>query len=590
MKKSFMGAFKKPGGNYISIILFMTIILGTMPVLANTIKWKTKVWGEASYSLALGSDETIYVVTNYPGGPQRTNLNALNANGTIKWVLDESWQFRGTPTIAPDGTIYLRSYAKKMYALDPSGKKDWEFPTCSDNLTDMALDSDGTIYFAAGSSNDNDGTGMVYAVNPDGSEKWTYTISDVYYIKTSPAIGPDGTIYIMINKVGEGQLLHALNPDGSTKWIAQEENLSVITKNLAIGVDGIIYAGGYKGLLAINPEDGSIKWQTFTNDSYSTTSPVIDSQGTIYIGSKDHNLYAVNPDGTIKWKFQTGRKVYSTPTIASDGTIYFSSWDHNLYAVSQGGHLKWSCDIESAAISAPVIGSDGTIYTVQYSTGGRYYVIAINGDGNTLATDSPWPTIGRNFQHTANIREFVPLPISPINYQVDQGPSVLFNWEKTGEDSTYIFQLANNPGFLQPFSRKGRETDISLSGFTQGNQFFWRVAIESAFTDPVFSKPQTFVYQNPLTHALIFAPDFGALVKNPVNLSWGFPGAAEFALQIATDPEYTQFKFSGYVAGTGVNITCDPDTTYYWRVGPVDADRVFIGSWSHSYQFTTIAQ
>ncbi|MFW6047918.1 MAG: PKD domain-containing protein, partial [Candidatus Natronoplasma sp.] len=64
------------------------------------------------------------------------------------------------------------------------------------------------------------------------------------------------------------------------------------------------------------------------------SSPAIGSDGTIYIGSWDNNLYAVNPeDGTEKWNLSTGFCVESSPAIGSDGTIYIGSYDNNLYAI-----------------------------------------------------------------------------------------------------------------------------------------------------------------------------------------------------------------------------------------------------------------
>lgn len=50
--------------------------------------------------------------------------------------------------------------------------------------------ADGTIY--AGSAEG------IYAVHPDGSEKWSYTAPDVNGL----AIGPDGTVYYSANGGG----------------------------------------------------------------------------------------------------------------------------------------------------------------------------------------------------------------------------------------------------------------------------------------------------------------------------------------------------------------------------------------------------
>ena len=52
-----------------------------------------------------------------------------------------------------------------------------------------AIGSDGTIYI--GSNDDN-----LYAVNPDGTEKWRYVVPGRRPVRASPAIASDGTIYV----------------------------------------------------------------------------------------------------------------------------------------------------------------------------------------------------------------------------------------------------------------------------------------------------------------------------------------------------------------------------------------------------------
>ena len=63
-----------------------------------------------------------------------------------------------------------------------------------------SIGADGTVYFGA-----NDGN--IYAVNPDGSIKWKFSIgSPVAIIGSSPAIGADGTIYINVYPFGPNRL------------------------------------------------------------------------------------------------------------------------------------------------------------------------------------------------------------------------------------------------------------------------------------------------------------------------------------------------------------------------------------------------
>ena len=75
----------------------------------------------------------------------------------------------------------------KLYALNPDGTQKWAFATGDWVDSSPAIGADGTIY--VGSYD-----GKLYALNPDGTQKWAFTTGDAVY--SSPAIGADGTIYV----------------------------------------------------------------------------------------------------------------------------------------------------------------------------------------------------------------------------------------------------------------------------------------------------------------------------------------------------------------------------------------------------------
>jgi outer membrane protein assembly factor BamB len=104
------------------------------------------------------------------------------------------WEFEtggivSSPAIGSDGTVYVGSEDKKLYAINPkSGVKLWEFETGGYVGSSPAIGSDGTIYVG---SNDN----KLYAINrKSGVKLWEFeTGSGVF---SSPAIGSDGTVYV----------------------------------------------------------------------------------------------------------------------------------------------------------------------------------------------------------------------------------------------------------------------------------------------------------------------------------------------------------------------------------------------------------
>ena len=101
----------------------------------------------------------------------------------------------------------------------------------------------------------------------------------------------------------------------------------------AIGPDGTIYVGHCDGLYALN-SDGTLAAQNWpVAMSQVVSSPAVGADGTVYVGSMDGFLYAIHPDGMVKWQFETGGQVNSSPAIGVDGTIYLTSDDGFLYAI-----------------------------------------------------------------------------------------------------------------------------------------------------------------------------------------------------------------------------------------------------------------
>ncbi len=298
-------------------------------------------------SPAIGSDGTLYE------GSYNNNVYAVNPDGTQKWGYTTGGRITGSPAIGSDGTIYVGSSDYKLYALNPDGTPKWSYTTGGSILGSPAIGSDGTIYVGSNDKN-------LYAVNPDGSLKWTHTTGGSVMAYGGPAIGSDRTIYVGSND----RNLYAINPDGSLKWTYPLGNS--VTSSPAIGSDGTIYVmdGNSYTLYAINPA-GTIRWTRSglgSGGDASYGSPAIGPDGTIYVGSNDYNLYAINPDGSPKWSYTTGSYVFSPPVVGADGTIYAGSYDYYLYALKSDGTLKWKASTGDKIYGSAAIGADGSLY------------------------------------------------------------------------------------------------------------------------------------------------------------------------------------------------------------------------------------
>lgn len=307
------------------------------------------------------------------------------ATPELSWTFTANDGIVSSPTIGSDGTIYvgagwhyLGGSDSSLYAINPDGSLKWSYKT-GDQLfpgggggvySSPAIGPDGTIYFGSIDK-------YLYAVEDSGSYgklKWKTYIG--YFTIGSPAIGADGTIYIGNSSFN----FYAINPDGTQKWRYKTE--WCIISSPAIIEDGTIYIGSKDHhLYAFDESLQGPRWRFSTGYFHQghllDASPAIGEDGTIYIGSDqygaaglpgfpvDTSFWAVNPDGSMKWAFETDDGVESSPALGSDGTVYFGSYDSSLYAVTDNGFegiLKWKFKTNGPIDGSPTIDGDGIIY------------------------------------------------------------------------------------------------------------------------------------------------------------------------------------------------------------------------------------
>jgi len=337
----------------------------------------------------IGTDGTIYLTAGDNRDSSVGELYALNPDGTIKWQLLNLEGRSQTPAIGPDGTIYLLTLRGVVYAINPNGTEKWKF-YCEDGGRGITIGPDGTLYVASYPG--------LYALNPDGAEKWRY--QEKYHTVwgenwqqfLEPAIGPDGTIYVVFSgyvtvaDCGRG-ILYALNPDGTVKW---KKGLGGYNMGApSIGSDGTIYVAGTY-LYAYDPSDGEMIWKSriYGNEAayyYTPSTPIITPDGTIVAGVNYRRFFvssppeffvaAFNPYRERLWIFAPEEDNYGfrDPIVDAEGTV-FIPWIMSSAATkeltriywidSADGSVKQTLDIPAlfAAYSPLAIGLNGYLY------------------------------------------------------------------------------------------------------------------------------------------------------------------------------------------------------------------------------------
>ncbi|MEO0004794.1 MAG: PQQ-binding-like beta-propeller repeat protein [candidate division WOR-3 bacterium] len=344
-----------------------------------------------AHTFGIGPEGQIYI-----GSGEIPALLCRKANGARRWEfidVDED-EFAIAPTIGEDGTIYVGTEGGRFYALNPSGTIKWQKTFSAGIITPAALGG-GTIFLQT----EDDSVFAIDAVT--GERKWGFYAGGGIQ---APVIGPDGTVF-----VSQEDTLFALDPgSGGVKW--RYGMKGTVTVSPAIDVTrGALYVVDEDGwFVSLNLTDGSLNWET--NVGSTPSFPVIGGDGTIYL-TVVSALLALDPqNGGVKWDFipPLQSEDLSMPAVSSEGIIYFlvissgtTGEVDSLYAVNSDGSRRWATGLRLGSpgdfISAPKIDNSGLIYI-----GDGTSAFCIVGKGGPAP--SSWPMFQGDIRNSGRAR------------------------------------------------------------------------------------------------------------------------------------------------------------------------------------------
>jgi outer membrane protein assembly factor BamB len=319
--------------------------------------WSREVGTTITTQIVIAADGSIYFGSY-------NKLVALHADGTPHWSLakypiENSFALT-TPTIAADGTIYVGSLNGDLYAVLPDGTDKWAFSSASEIRVPPTVGRNGTVYVAA--------VDVLFALTPDGEAMWSYAPKLVHFF-SSPTIAADGTVYV--GNGGAQPLSHlvALTAAGNVKWKAVDEPYEII-RSTVIGSDGTIFASGYHELRTFSPE-GAVAWTQSLGGGYgfsvaamSPDNVLVDVANQFY-----ETLSALRPsDGSPQW---SGEMLATAVVVDAEGTIYAGFKPPKNFpgvtavgAIRPDGSEKWSYP----GFGSPIIAAPGVLYVANGNT------------------------------------------------------------------------------------------------------------------------------------------------------------------------------------------------------------------------------
>lgn len=269
-----------------------------------------------------------------------------------------------------------------------------------------------------GGSPSNDGRTRFAERKASDDLNWNFTTRDK--IDSSPALGPEGNIYV---GSGDGRL-YSINSEGEKNWsfhtsflfsieehmedIANNLDEKTISDNLRTGYDEENYTLHEDQWISISVVEEGEVWQV--KDEHGgpnhdiikengklniydakvgiDSSPAVDAEGNVYFGDTNGYFYSLDSNGTERWSKDLGEdldsdvSILSSPVVTNNGSVLIGRDLSMFYSFSLNGTKEWEYNPGGLIASTPAVDEDGRIY-LGYgypNVYGRVEVLSSEGD------------------------------------------------------------------------------------------------------------------------------------------------------------------------------------------------------------------
>lgn len=305
-------------------------------------------------------------------------------------------KFASPATNADGSMVYAFSTGLHMAAFDVDGNQKWVFdankynpnPRSSDgtktgSACTPSVDSDGTIFLAVAynENSSKEHESGVFAINPDGSQKWYFPYGNARFINVIPVI-LDQRLFLATKA----------NPtinDYPDIWAGMPyaDNGIFLDKTAGTLAQVIRVKRGSHGGFAATREETIL---VHTDDSYGTRVMWEDGGNWSYYGSNDGRdkfMLGFTHSGTTTLNSQTtfmaidaNNRTYILYGKSNGGDAVLYCYDLKKFSATDGIRPEWTLDIASTTNRyysfGTVLGPDGTVYVTT-----RKALTAVSPDG-----------------------------------------------------------------------------------------------------------------------------------------------------------------------------------------------------------------
>lgn len=353
-------------------------------------------------------DERTETPTEGPGTPTGTPQHDADENGdgteteTDQNLSDESYVWRyeyggSVDAVVEDLVLARQSFTNDtdggLVCLDAeTGTRQWQYGSTnglSSIYTELAVED--AIYLGQGDDQIGGGTGKLMAAEFDGTERWSLETGTIYQQpvvanRTVYAGSDDGTV-------------RAVDADTGTVRFTNEEVPWDFTSRSAgpvvEAVDDVVYVAATT-LVALDPTDGTIRWQYGDVDSPDThLSDLAVSNGVAYVAVAETGVSAIE-GGEERWHTSLdgnlqARGVHDGKVLVAVSTGKDQATLHALDI--QTGTRRWSIEGVRGTLVPMAVGSErlyvdeGNLVAYRLADGTADWETTVDGDIGLLTVD-----------------------------------------------------------------------------------------------------------------------------------------------------------------------------------------------------------
>ena len=245
-------------------------------------------------------------------------VHCISANGKSLWRWTENGGVTSAPAVGSDGIVYAMTNKSTLWAVSKNGQSIWSRALCQvfggGSWPSPAYCDQGLVFAACKGRN-------VYGVSAERGELlWEFAVNDA--VAASPAVGSNGIGYFASN----AGWVFAIRPDGQEKWVASVSGgsgrIAMIDAPLTVSKENTLYVAPRHGKVYAIAPDGEILWNAAVGGQGTGDRPVaVSSDGRVYAATTARELVGLSSTGQTFMKIASSAWM-SAPAVGPDDTLY----------------------------------------------------------------------------------------------------------------------------------------------------------------------------------------------------------------------------------------------------------------------------